>query len=317
MQRQLVTAVAVAVTIAVAATALLVQLTAATDAREERPVAAQRPGLVPPHLHAPGTPPHRHAPGTAPLPGPGTAAVPAGKSLALAGGRARVLRPDMFSLRARDLQMSGTPRRRVLRFAAMLANRGPGPMLLRPRPRLHCRAGERHARQLLYVDRNNDGRFQRGRDTGVRSRSAGCMLDHPTHGHWHFDAMASYRLVDPRPRVRVVSGRPKVSFCLRDNQPIPGTRPRQARAYYGECGRHRVQGVSPGWVDLYDVNTPGQSVRVPRRARGLHCLVLRADPKRLLLETNERNNARALPVRIRGMRVTTPRTSACRGVVRR
>jgi hypothetical protein len=129
--------------------------------------------------------------------------------------------------------------------------------------------------------------------------------------------MASYRLVDPAPRHRVVARRDKVSFCLRDNRPIPGTRPRQRRAYFGECDRHLVQGISPGWVDLYDVNTPGQSLRLPRRMRrGVHCLVLRADPHDQLVETNERNNARSLPVRIRGTRVTTPRTGACRGVLR-
>jgi hypothetical protein len=316
MQRQLVTAIALAVTIAVAATAIVIRLTVSTDRAEATIDAAHRLGTVAPHLHPPGTPPHQHAPGTAPLPGPGTASVPAGRALS-AAGRVPVLRPDMFSLRARGIVMRGSGTNRVLRFAAMLADGGRGPMLLRPRPRLHCPPGHRHARQLLYVDRNRDGRFQRDIDTGVRSRPAGCMVDHPTHGHWHFDAMASYRLVDPGPRPRVVAARPKVSFCLRDNQPIPGTSPRQRRAYYGECGRNRVQGISPGWVDLYSVATPGQSIRIPpRMPNGVYCLVLRADPRDLLLETDEDNNARARTVRIRGSRVTTPDSGRCNGVVR-
>jgi hypothetical protein len=315
MQRQLVTAIAVAVTIAVAATAIVIQMTSSTDRAEATIDAAHRPGTVVPHPHPPGTPPHRHAPGTAPLPGPGTERVPAGQALT-AGGRVPVLRPDMYSLRARGLVIRGSGNSRVLRFAAMLADGGRGPMLLRPRPRLHCPPGKRHARQLLYVDRNGDRRFQRDIDTDVRSRPAGCMVDHPTHGHWHFDAMASYRLVDPGPRRHVVAGRPKVSFCLRDNQPIPGTSPRQRRAFYGECGRNRVQGISAGWVDLYSVNTPGQSIRIPpRMPNGVYCLVLKADPRNLLLETNENNNARARAVRISGSRVTAPESNRCQGIV--
>lgn len=231
-------------------------------------------------------------------------------------GRSRLLRPDVMSLRAEDLRMVRRDGRRVLRFAALLANRGPGPMVLRPLARRHCAPEERHARQLLYVDRNGDGVYQHRRDTRVRSRSAGCMLDHPTHDHWHFDAMAAYRLVDPASR-RGVAGRAKVSFCLRDNRVIPGTQPRQRREFFGECDRHRVQGISPGWVDVYDNQTPGQSLRLPARLPdGLYCLVTRADPRNQLVETNEQNNARALPVRIRGMSVSIPRTGRCRSVVR-
>lgn len=290
MERRTVTTIAVAATFAVAATAIVIKASSTSGDGGATSIDAA------------------HQPGTAPI-------ITEDKALT-AGEGVPLLRPDVFSLRARNIQMSVRGNRRVLRFAAMLANRGPGPMVLRPRPRRHCPPGQRHARQLVHVDRNRDGRFQRRTDTAVRSRPAGCMMDHPTHGHWHFDAMASYRLVDPAPRRRLVSGRAKVSFCLRDNQPIPGTRPRQRRQYFGECGRTVVQGISPGWVDLYDINTPGQSLRVPRRTRdGVYCLLLRADPRDQLLETNEGNNARARPVRIRGNRVSTPDVRACRNVI--
>ena len=231
-------------------------------------------------------------------------------------GTGRLLRPDMFSLRARALRMSVQNGSRVLRFSSMLANGGPGPMVLRPRPRGDCPPGRRLARQLVSVDRNRDGRFQRDTDTRVVSRRAGCMVDHPTHHHWHFEDMAAYRLVDPRPQ-RVVAGRPKVSFCLRDNRPIPGTRPRQRREFFGDCGRNLVQGISPGWVDLYDFSLPGQSLSLSRRTPdGVYCLVLRADPHDQLLETDETNNARARPIRINGTRVSTPDVQACRGLFR-
>jgi hypothetical protein len=306
MERRLVTAIAATAAVIAAVAAAAVETSSTAENGPESSIDA---------AHQPGTFDHEHAPGTAPLPGPGTRAlISENLPLALAGG-APLLRPDVFSLRATDLQLR-TGNGRVLRFAARLANGGPGPMVVRPRGQRQCPAGQRHARQLIHVDRNRDGRFQRRTDTAVRSRGAGCMVDHPTHGHWHFDAMASYRLVDPSPR-RVVAGRPKVSFCLRDNAPVPGTRPRQRRAYFGECGRNRVQGVSPGWFDLYSVTTPGQSVRLPSRMpNGVYCLVLRADPRDQLLEANESNNANARPVRIRGNRLSTPQTRACRGLVR-
>jgi Lysyl oxidase len=254
--------------------------------------------------------------GTAP---PDAAAAPGERSTAAAVGSAAAppLRPDVRSLRARDLRIRVTAAGRRLRFAAMLANDGPGPLVLAPRQRRDCPPGLRHADQQVHLDRNRDGRYQRRTDTAVRSRPAGCMLDHPTHAHWHFDAMAAYRLVDVTPRRRVVSARPKVSFCLRDNRPVPGTTPRQRRAFFGDCGRDVVQGISPGWVDLYDVHTPGQSVRLPRRMPdGVYCLVLRADPRDQLVETDETDNASVRPVRIRGNRVSTPQVAACRGLFR-
>lgn len=239
------------------------------------------------------------------------------ESWSVRAGTPRLLRPDMFSLRARDLQMSVRNGFRVLRFSSMLANGGPGPMVLRPRPRGDCPPGHRLARQLISVDRNRNHRYERGIDTREVSRKAGCMVDHPTHHHWHFEAMAAYRLVDPGPRQHFVVGRPKVSFCLRDNQPIPGTRARQRRAFFGECGPNLVQGISPGWVDLYDLSLPGQSLRLPRHLRdGVYCLVLRADPRDQLVETDETNNARARPIRINGTRLTTPQVPACRSLFR-
>ncbi|MDQ4084410.1 MAG: lysyl oxidase family protein [Actinomycetota bacterium] len=283
MERRLVT-IAAAVTLTVAAAAIVVQAPSWGEAADSAEAA--------------------HRPGTA-----------APEGVATGAGPTRLLRPDVFSLRARGPRISVGNGGRMLRFGAMLANDGPGPMVVRPRRRADCPPGQLLARQLVSVDRNRDGRFQRRTDTRVRSRRAGCMLDHPTHDHWHFDAMAAYRLVDPAPRRRVV-GRAKVSFCLRDNQPIPGTSPRQRRGYYGDCGRTRVQGISPGWVDLYDASLPGQSLRLPRRMPdGVYCLVLRADPRDQLLEADESNNARARPVRIRGDRVSTPRVRACRGLL--
>nr|WP_269205192.1 lysyl oxidase family protein [Motilibacter aurantiacus] len=142
------------------------------------------------------------------------------------------------------------------------------------------------------------------------------MLDHPTHNHWHLDAMAKYALLDPETGRAVVSA-DKVSFCLRDNRRVPGATGRVEARHYGTCGRARVQGVAVGWADVYGHYLPGQALRLPRSLPdGGYCLLLEADPDGLLLETDEKDNAAVLPVRIvEGTRVGKGSAALCRGVL--
>lgn len=221
------------------------------------------------------------------------------------------LLPDMRSLGARDLQIVERGDVRQLRFAAWLANDGPGPLLVEPRRGPGCPPGQRGARQVLHVDTADDGVFQRRADPARARVPVGCMVDHRTHGHWHFDAMARYAL-------RPVSGaeplveRNKVSFCLRDNSRVPGSATQQRREYFGECERNSPQGISPGWVDVYDADTPGQSLRLPSGTPdGVYCLTLDADPRGLLREADETDNATVVPVRITGADVRVADTTAC------
>jgi hypothetical protein len=86
---------------------------------------------------------------------------------------------------------------RRLRFAASLANLGPGPLLLLPRGRTNCPAGQGPAIQVVHRDGNANGTFQRAADRPASRRDVGCMLRHPGHKHWHFDAMAAYSLRRP------------------------------------------------------------------------------------------------------------------------
>ena len=128
------------------------------------------------------------------------------------------------------------------------------------------------------------------------------MLDHPTHDHWHFDAMAAYSLTVPGRQTR--GARDKVSFCLRDNERVAGHPRVVPRSHFGDCTAESPQGISPGWVDVYGADLDGQSLRLPPRIDGrVACLRLEADPADLLLETDETDNATAIPIRIDGTRV--------------
>lgn len=230
-------------------------------------------------------------------------------SLSVQDGPAELL-PNLVSLDATELIVESVGERRRLRFAGTLANTGPGPLVLQPRSRGRCSPGEHAAHQLLHVDTSGDGRFQRNLDAQERRAFAGCMLRHRGHDHWHFDAMASYALRLPG-AVAAVADRPKVSFCLRDNERLDDV-VGPPREHFGDCSATRVQGISPGWVDVYGPDLDGQWLMLPRTfTGGLVCLDLAADPRGLVRETDETDNATTTAVRIRRGRAQVASTTRC------
>lgn len=236
------------------------------------------------------------------------AASPSASGLPSATPGPELLLPNLRSLPARDFQLRPTDGRTELRFEAVLANLGPGPLIAQPGSGPPCPAGQVGAAQVVYVDVDRDGRFSRTTDRRTQSVPAGCMLDHPTHDHWHFDAMAGYSL--HRTDGMRLSGRDKVSFCLRDNRRVRvGS---TARRHYGDCSRDTIQGISPGWVDVYDVETDGQFVVLPPALPdGIYCLRTAADPGNLLDETDESDNAAVVRLRLTADGVTALGTSGC------
>ena len=109
-----------------------------------------------------------------------------------------VLLPNMRSVQASELRIEMQRGIRWLRFTSQLANTGRGPVEVRPNDAGNCPKNKRHATQILYRDVNRNGHFDRRADTVVARRSAGCMIFHPTHHHWHFEAAARYTLWNPR-----------------------------------------------------------------------------------------------------------------------
>ena len=225
---------------------------------------------------------------------------------------APLLLPNMRSLSASDLQIEVVGTTRRLRFAASLANVGPGPLFLLPRGRGGCPSSQHEAVQVLHRDANRDGKFQRTRDREGSRRLTGCMLRHPGHKHWHFDAMASYSLRRAGSSQVLVS-RDKVSFCLRDNYRVPGQRVAVPRRHFGRCSRNSQQGISPGWVDLYKADLSGQWLRLPANVGSdVLCLDLKADPLGRLVETDETDNATSVAFRVDGTRIRRANSNACR-----
>ena len=137
------------------------------------------------------------------------------------------------------------------------------------------------------------------------------MLDHPDHKHWHFDAMARYLLTRADERSPLV-GFDKVSFCLRDNRETPSASPVRPPKHYADCGRDKVQGITPGWADVYDTTLPTQYLVLPESLPdGIYCLRNEADPLHLLLETVDEDNAAAVAIRITAESVAPDPATRC------
>ena len=139
------------------------------------------------------------------------------------------------------------------------------------------------------------------------------MVFHPKHDHWHFKASAQYTLTNPREKHVVVSARRKVSFCLRDSARVSeryGTWGYPEK--YGACTRRSPQGISVGWMDIYQNTLAGQALPLPSDlADGLYCLWTVVDPIGQLVESRDDNNSSVRAITIRGDRVIYRPTSLC------
>jgi hypothetical protein len=220
------------------------------------------------------------------------------------------LLPNMVALPAEELGLGGRGARRVLRFASILANRGAGPLLVFPVRARECPPGQRHVEQRVHLDADLDGAFHPETDRPTLRQPGACMLFHPKHEHWHVDATAAYALT-PLDDTAPIVARDKVSFCLRDSEPLRDAAERHRRSFR-DCARNRRQGISVGWADRYDASLAGQRLRLPTGlADGDYCLRIEVDPFDLFAESDETDNTSALPVRITGRQVRVAPTAAC------
>ncbi len=225
------------------------------------------------------------------------------------------LLPDLVALPAGDLAVQVRRDGRRLRFSSSLGNIGDGPIEVRPNRLLPCPEGQHNSTQIVYLDGNGNGRFNPRMDTAFVRNRAGCMVYHPLHHHWHFKASARYTLLDPREEGRViVTARRKVSFCLRDTARMPTRYDGiEHPLAYAACSRRSPQGITAGWMDVYQSFLAGQALRLPADlANGLYCLETVVDPIDQLLESDDDNNTSVRALRIRRNTVVKQPAARCR-----
>jgi Lysyl oxidase len=212
------------------------------------------------------------------------------------------LMPDLVTLPFDGISIHQEGARTVLRFGNTIGNQGLGVLELRPRRR-DCNGdgdftNDRLAIERIYEDTNASGAFERGTDLIGRTVEVGCMVFHPAHHHWHLQRFARYELRSIATGDTVVAS-PKVSFCVRDSlvafADLPGF---SVFAYYGECKRNSITGLSVGWADWYGAFLPGQDLDVTGLPNGRYCLTSTADPQDGIDEADETNNVRSRLLRL-------------------
>ena len=117
---------------------------------------------------------------------------------------------------------------------------------------------------------------------------------HDAHRHFHYEDFAAYQL-----RRLAPDGRPdysdagllrvseKVSFCLIDSQQVrPDARP---TPFYESC-LPAVQGITPGWTDIYTSDLEGQNFSFEGLSNGKYALIIDMDYGNTLRETNDDDN---------------------------
>jgi hypothetical protein len=194
-------------------------------------------------------------------------------------------------------QTVSTQGNRLLLLSNTIWNAGDGPLEMRPEN--DEEAGVTRAFQLLYTE-DADGLLE----LLPGEHAAGEFAFHPDHHHWHFQNLASYRLVkmkDDGSLGRTIAESTKISFCMFDQRQIDPTLENAVSfpAYSGgSCSQNGNVGYSVSWGDEYAYNFPDQDIQINDVAPGRYWVVSEADPGNLILETDDGNNAARTAIRL-------------------
>lgn len=136
-----------------------------------------------------------------------------------------------------------------------------------------------------------------------RSRVGGITFHEP-HNHFHFDEFGSYQLrrlgADGRPdysEAGLVAVSNKVSFCLFDSEPVRDDA--FPMPFYITCDR-AMQGLSPGWADIYGFSLPGQQFPLDGLTDGRYALIVDLDYANHVYETDDTDNVVEVTVEVSG-----------------
>lgn len=206
---------------------------------------------------------------------------------------------ESYGLESPSLSTLQHPTLRCLRFTSDVRDAGAGPLEVAI-PWLSTGKGGSvqsgflpggcHAQQV--VDTAGGGQV---------TRPAGDCEFHPEHGHFHYKDLVSFEMYGVAADGSIgapVGTALKESFCLGDDDyfgfATPG--PNGARGFVGQpgcnlpaqatggsSGLNVLEGISPGWGDVYTWDTPDQYIDVTHMPAGTYDLVERTNPSGVLL----------------------------------
>ncbi len=185
----------------------------------------------------------------------------------------------------------------AIRFATGAANRGEHPLELSGQP---SSPSEAVAYQCIA--------WMQPRVCGDREE-VGRFIWHPQHGHYHFEDFALYELRKLRrsgaPDLRqrgLVATSGKISYCIIDVEADDQNRPLlyyfPYPLYYSCFTGIGIQGISPGWKDIYAKGTIGQEIALEGVPDGTYALTVEIDPADRLMETDETDNSALVRLRL-------------------
>lgn len=204
------------------------------------------------------------------------------------------LLPDLAMLPLDSFHLAYEGDRKVLRFDASIVNKGIGPLdVTGVRPSVLARE--------LQVTQNI---LQA--DGSVREVETGAIMQYEVedgHDHFHVQEFQRYQL---RPADGTEwRGSRKEGWCLRDDGNLGGEQRRYDDDSF-DCGAEEEaealevrQGLTEGWVDVYDWYLEGQYVELDGfTLPGDFCVAADADPEQLLTEASRENNGTSTLVHI-------------------
>jgi Lysyl oxidase/Bacterial pre-peptidase C-terminal domain len=125
-------------------------------------------------------------------------------------------------------------------------------------------------------------------------RTAGQFVFHPSHNHIHVQNWCEYRvrqvLPDDGVGAIVVKGQ-KTSFCILDLNIYDSSLPNYNPSGEFHTCSSTIQGLSVGWIDVYNKTLSGQNIDITGVPAGTYWLESQADPNNAFLERDEYNNA--------------------------
>lgn len=176
---------------------------------------------------------------------------------------------------------TGIPPKTIIRFSNATANVGDGKLYVYGTGVDNGNGTENIVQRIYYPG------------GGYIDRTAGQFIFHPSHNHIHVENWCEYRVRQVLPNDGVgdivVKGQ-KTSFCILDLDVYDPTLPNyDPNGQFFSCSS-TVQGLSVGWMDIYDKSLAGQNIDITGVPAGTYWLESHADPDDAFLEGDEGNN---------------------------
>jgi phosphohistidine phosphatase SixA len=206
-----------------------------------------------------------------------------------------LLLPDLVALPPSQfgVRTFSVTEKRMLRFTNSIQNNGPGPAEI-------WGYSDPTSEKTIVVQSVHtvDG-------SPEKNVVVGEFVFHPEHNHWHVEGFARYELwsLDAAGELdAVVAISDKVSYCLRDDARSELSDAARQQTYM-ICDQKR-QGISAGWIDVYEYYLPGQDLDITDVPDGFYALRSIVDPGNQFREMSRSNNVAIVYLDIAGNRVS-------------